>query len=276
MVQSEKDIIYKKIYDNRFSIFNSSRKEERFLKFLEDNNINFNFDISIRNVIKYLKNIDDNCLIDGCNNKREFIGIRKENGRRSEFGFKKFCSKECYNKNLSIRQRGSNNTCHKMSKESFKSMCEKNSKIMKDKINSGEFQPQITNSWHKGLSYLIINGEKKKYRSSWEAFFHLCNPGLCYEDIRIKYIYKDNEHNYIVDFVDYENRILYEVKPESTMNNNRNKEKHYYAENWCQENYYTLKYITEEWLSNNLSNNIKLLKSQPDGDNILRKLKKYR
>lgn len=163
-----------------------------------------------------------------------------------------------------------------MSKESFRSMCEKNSKIMKDKIKSGEFKPNISNSWHKGKCYLILNNEKIIYRSSWEAFFHLCNEKLKYEDIRIEYKFKGEKHNYIIDFIDYENKILYEIKPKNSLNLERNKKKSHYAKKWCKENNYSYVYITEDWLLPNIEKNINKLENQPDGDEIKRKLKRYK
>jgi len=36
------------------------------------------------------------------------------------FGFNSFCSDNCYNKSISIRQMGENNTSHRMSEETFK------------------------------------------------------------------------------------------------------------------------------------------------------------
>ena len=274
MEQSQKDYIYDLIYKNRFSIFNSSQKEDRFISFLNKNDIKFNFDITISNVVKYLKNIDDTCLISGCTNKREFIGIRNNN--RTDFGFKKYCSYECYKKHISIRQRGENNTCHRMSDESFKSMCNKNSQIMIEKIKNGEFKPNITNSWHKGFSYLTINGQIIKYRSSWEAFFHICNLNLKYEDIVIPYKFKNKNHNYIVDFIDCVNKILYEIKPNSSINLEKNKMKSKYTKEWCSINGFTYEYITEKWLLENFENNIYKLDEQPDRENIIRKIKRYK
>lgn len=275
MNQEQKDYIYNLIYEKRFSIFNRINKEEKFNLFLKSNNINFDFDITIRSVIKFLKNIDDSCLIDGCLNKRDFIGVRKGT-ERTEYGFKKFCSDECYKKSISNRQIGKGNTCHRMSEKSFKSMCEKNSKIMKDKIKKGEFKPNISNSWHKGNSYLILDNKKIRYRSSWEAFFHICNLNLKYEDIRIEYKYLGKKHNYIVDFIDYENKILYEVKPKSSINIKRNKNKRYYAKKWCKNNNYEYVYITEKWIIENIDKNIDNLKNQPDSEEIIRKLKRYK
>ena len=272
MDQKQKDKIYKLIFEKRYSIFNRKEKEEKFMLFLEKNNINFNFKISIKNVIAYLKNIEKKCQIDECDNERIFVGIRnKEN-----FGFNSFCSNNCYKKSISIRQMGENNTSHRMSEETFKNMCRKNSKKMKANIKNGSFTPNITNSWHGSFSYLTIDNKKFRYRSSWEAFFHLCNPKLLYEDIRIEYLFKDISHNYIIDFVDYDEKILYEIKPKSTIGLSKNTTKRRYAEEWCLLNGYEFIYITEDWIIENKEKFIHLLDNQPDGDNIIRKLKRYK
>lgn len=275
MEQKQKEYIYELIYNNRFSILSNKNKENRFKDFLNKNNIFFDFEVTIRNVVKFLKNINDKCLIDVCLNKREFIGIRKGTDR-TEYGFKKFCSNECYRKNLSNRQMGDKNTCHKMTEETFKSMCDKNSKIMKEKIKVGEFKPNISNSWHKGKCYLILNNEKKSYRSSWEAFFHLCNEKLKYEDTRIEYVFNGEKNNYIIDFTDYENKILYEIKPKTSINLERNKKKRHYAKKWCKKNNYRFIYITEDWLLLNMDSNLYRLENQPDAEEIKRKLKRYK
>lgn len=274
MDQSRKDEIYELINKNKFSIFNNKKnKEKRFLSFLIDNNIVLPIEVNIYNAISYLKNIDIKCKIDNCNNNRIFLGIRNDN--RTEFGFKKFCSKECEYKGISIRQRGSNNTCHRMTEESFKSMCNKNSIIMKNKIKNGEFTPNITNSWNGGTSYLIMNNKKNKYRSSWEAFFHLCNNHLEYEKLRIEYKLDNITHNYIVDFIDHKNRKLYEIKPYSQLNRKIVKIKEEYCLKWCEKNSYELIFITEDWYIENFSKLKKLLDKQPDGKNIYKKLKKF-
>jgi hypothetical protein len=274
MIQSQKDRIYDLINENRFSIFNNKNKEKNFLKFLNDNNIILPInEYSLMKVISFLKNVNIKCGIEGCENNRVFEGIRNNN--RTEFGFKKFCSSQCEHRGRSIRQSGKNNTCHRMTEESFKSMCIKNSIIMKDKIKNGEFTPNITNSWNYGTSYLIKNGLKIKYRSSWEAFFHLCNENLEYEKVRIEYEYKNELHYYIVDFIDTIDKKLYEIKPISQISNPIVKIKEEYCLKWCVENGYEFIFITEDWYINNLGKSKNLLNDQPDGENIYKKLKKF-
>lgn len=272
MDQDQKDNIYEIINKNKFSIFNNKEnKEKRLLDFLNKENIKLPFD-NLYDIIAFLKNIDTKCKIEGCNNRRLFLGIRNDN--RTEYGFKKHCSKDCEYKSISIRQKGDKNTCHRMTNESFKSMCRKNSIIMKSKIKSGEFTPYITNSWNKGTSYLIIDGEKIKYRSSWEAFFHLCNTELQYEKKRIEYSFKGETRNYIVDFIDIINKKLYEIKPKSQLEKDIVKVKNKYCLKWCEENGYELIVISEDWYKTNIPKYKKLLENQPDGLNILKKIKR--
>lgn len=136
--------------------------------------------------------------------------------------------------------------------ESFKRARSKMSIIMKDKILSGEFTPNITNSWTKWNSYVIIKGERKKFRSGWEAIFYLSNLEMEYEKIRIPYIFKEKSHVYIVDFVDFRNKILYEVKPTSLRKEGSVvSAKENAADVWATENGYVYEIITEDWFKNN-------------------------
>ena len=92
-------------------------------------------------------------------------------------------------------------TLVRMTEKTFKSMCLKNSKLMKEKIRNGEFIPNITNSWSKSKCdlYFKQNGEyiSMKTRSTWEAYFQLYNKDFLYEKIVIPYIYDGILHNYI-------------------------------------------------------------------------------
>lgn len=86
------------------------------------------------------------------------------------------------------------------------------STIMKKKILNGEFTPNITNSFTHWIAEVEYNGKTKKFRSSWEACFWLSNPQLEYETIRVSL---ESSGCVITDFVDVENRIIYEIKPTS-------------------------------------------------------------
>lgn len=94
---------------------------------------------------------------------------------------------------------------------------EKNAKLasirMREKIAKGEFTPAITNSRTHWEAKIILNGRTKKFRSSWEACFWLCNQHLDYESYRIPYDNNGIIKTYIADFFDYTTKTLYEIKP---------------------------------------------------------------
>jgi hypothetical protein len=85
---------------------------------------------------------------------------------------------------------------------------------MKQKVLDGSFTPKVRNSRTHFEAQVEINGIIHKFRSSWEACVFLSNSHLKYEKLRMKYINENNEnHIYITDFVDYENKVIYEIKP---------------------------------------------------------------
>ena len=88
------------------------------------------------------------------------------------------------------------------------------SETMKTKILNGEFTPNINNSFTHWNAKIELNGKSKKFRSSWEACFWLCNTELKYENIRIPYINEKGENKVtIIDFYDIKKNIIYEIKP---------------------------------------------------------------
>lgn len=93
-----------------------------------------------------------------------------------------------------------------------------NSRIMKDKIRSGEFTPRITNTWTHWTAVAVVKGETYRFRSSWEACFWICNQHLSYETLRIPYTKDGERHTYIADFHDSVTNTLYEIKPRSSFN----------------------------------------------------------
>jgi hypothetical protein len=129
----------------------------------------------------------------------------------------------------------------------------KQSKTMKEKIAKGEFTPCVTNSWANSRCKLEIDGFNKKYRSSWDAAFQILNPNCEYEKIRIPYISpEDNDwHNYITDFVDEDNKIIYEIKPDKLQETEVNKAKAKYAVKWTKENNYQYIIISNKWFKEN-------------------------
>jgi hypothetical protein len=99
------------------------------------------------------------------------------------------------------------------------------SRIMIDKIKSGEFTPNITNSFTKwDAKILLEDGTYKKFRSSWEACFWYSNRNLKYEYMRISYIDQNGlDRTYIADFINESGDILYEIKPKSYFPPQKNK-----------------------------------------------------
>jgi len=126
---------------------------------------------------------------------------------------------------------------------------QKQSNTMKNKIAKGEFTPCVTNSWAKSRCYI----DDIPFRSSWEAMFYLITE-LPYEKIRIPYIGLDNKkHSYIIDFHDEENKILYEIKPNSLIKDEKVKIKEGAAKEWCKENEWTFEFISEKYLFKKIS-----------------------
>ena len=133
------------------------------------------------------------------------------------------------------------------------------SRDIRNKILNGEFTPNITNSWANSKIKIKLDG--KAFRSSWEAYFYifmLDKQFIEYEKLRL--LYYDTEVNkmrtYITDFIDEENKILYEIKPfcDTISINTINKEKA--ALKWCKENNYEYIFITEEWFDENYNKDI--------------------
>lgn len=138
----------------------------------------------------------------------------------------------------------------------------------------------MTNSWAKSRCHIIFerndNIVKLKTRSSWEAFFQLVNTNLVYEKVVIPYKLNGEERNYIVDFVDYENKVLYEIKPKSERNTKIVKTKKKYAIKWSRANKYTYKVISDDWFHENYDKYSHLINNQPDFDKMYRNLKQFK
>lgn len=133
----------------------------------------------------------------------------------------------------------------------------KQSETIKNKILTGKWTPNITNSWCHGTTDYIIDDQTYKFRSSWEAVFFILNKdnkNLYYELIRIPYEYKNDVHTYIIDFVDKQNKKIYEIGPKSKLNHEKNKIKFEYANKWAIENGYEFEIINENWFYKNAKN----------------------
>lgn len=119
------------------------------------------------------------------------------------------------------------------------------SERMKAKILSGEFTPNITNSWTKWDAE--YNG--KKFRSMFDALFKAYhdenNIKVHYEKLRIPYNIGTITHTYIVDYVNEETKNIYEIKPSSLISDEVNLIKEKFARDWCMTNGYTYNIVTE-------------------------------
>jgi len=115
---------------------------------------------------------------------------------------------------------------------------------LKQRILDGSFTPKSTNRLNHKRLISEITGIKS-YRSSWELKYHETYPYLKYETIRIPYMLNGVNHAYIVDFVDEEKKIIYEIKPSTLVNSEKVKAKEYGANIWCDLNGYKYKIITE-------------------------------
>lgn len=128
----------------------------------------------------------------------------------------------------------------------------KQSKTMKEKILKGEFTPPITNSWTHWNVCINVDGNLKKFRSSWEAAYWLKNRHLEYEKIRIPYESNDGKQKvYIVDFVDHNSRKLIEIKPNSLLE--KNKIKIGTALKWCDQFGYNFEIVGDDWFKQNIT-----------------------
>lgn len=277
----EKNKIYDYIRENKSKFIYSKTdfdKNRKLSLFLSENNIKLNISIiTINSVFEYLtSHWDKKCNNKECNNNKKIIGFFPKRDYTG-YGNYKYCSERCNYDSISKRQMGDGNTSHRMTEETFRNMCRKNSEKMKKNIREGKFIPNITNSWAKSRCDISIirNGEiiNLKTRSSWDAYFQIYNPDLLYEKLIITYKFKKIEYNYIVDFVDHENKIIYEIKPNSEVNNKKNLAKEKYAKIWCKLNGYKYKMIRNKWFEKNY--NEKLVIGQACEEKLIRNLKQF-
>jgi hypothetical protein len=150
----------------------------------------------------------------------------------------------------------------------------KSSNLVKEKIKNGTFTPNVTNSWCRIMTEINIDGKIHSFRSSWEVIFFLLNRTLDYELIRIGYNHNGSHHNYIVDFVDLEKRILYEIKPDSLMDVDKNIVKREYANVWCSENNYQYVIVGDDYFQDALCklSNIKTINTHDIDSYFLKRL----
>lgn len=214
------------------------------------------------------------CECNNCNKHTKFLSIS------SDRHYKQFCSDVCRNKWWSMKQHV-DNTYKRIPDDKKAEVYNNISVRIKKSIADGTFIPQITNSWcHSKYEITYYNKDKcitKKVRSAWEAMFLLMNPKLEYEQLRIPYIGGDKKvHTYIVDFIDYDNKCVYEVKPNSLKSASTNIAKYNALVNWCENNNYKCEYIDENYFKTNKFN-VSLLKYTDNiyKDKLVHILNKY-
>lgn len=279
--------------------------KDKIYDFLSENKIKFIYKKSFSDKVKYMNILinsisdiefsdlndcfeyltshwDKKCKNIKCNNKRKLITLFPNRNDylnlNLKYGIYKFCDNpKCNYISISERQLGKNNSSLRMSKETFKKMCLTNSLKMKKNIKDGKFIPNITNSWAKSRCNIqfIRNGEliKIKTRSSWDAYFQLFNPNILYEKLIIQYFFNKIEYNYIVDFIDNNNKVIYEIKPNSNIDSPKNKAKIKYAKKWAKNNGFIFKLISDNWFVKNY--NEELIIGQPDEEKMKRNLKQF-
>lgn len=143
----------------------------------------------------------------------------------------------------------------------------KRSTTMKDKILSGNFTPNSNNRnthWESTFAGM-------KYRSSWEALYQCINPTAKYESFRIPYSLNTSVRIYIVDFIDYENHLVVEVKPKRLCNGDVFNAKMQALIAWAMDNEFNVLIADEEWLIDHPIQDDDLLKFD---EKTIKKIKK--
>lgn len=285
MTTQNKDRIYDYLSKNKLSFIYKKDVNDKIksMNYLLSKICNLSFS-SLEECFEFLTtHWDKKCKNTGCNNLRKLTSLfpNRESYIKvnKTYGIYKFCdNSECNYTSISNRQSGEGNTCHRMTEETFKSMCIKNSFKMKQNIKEGRFIPNITNSWSKSRCCIefVRNNElvKMKTRSTWDAYFQLFNPNILYEKLIITYKLNKIEYNYIVDFIDIENKIIYEIKPVSNINNSKNKAKIRYARKWAKSNNYKFIIIKDSWFKKHY--NEELINGQPSEEKMKRNLKQFK
>lgn len=148
-----------------------------------------------------------------------------------------FCDRNCY----TLAKRDSN------IRDIIQPITEKTklklSQRMKANILDGKFTPRSNNRFtHKTLRYNGIF-----YRSTWELMFHLLEPTIKYEKLRIPYTDVNNNNKiYIVDFIS--DTVAYEVKPKSMINGVNELLKYNALVEYAIKNNLIVKIISEDYL----------------------------
>ena len=124
------------------------------------------------------------------------------------------------------------------------------SEKMKNLIKSGEFTPNSNNQnthWE-----CIFDG--KYYRSSWEALYQYYNSAAEYEKLRIEYEIDGIKKIYIVDFIDYINKLVIEIKPQELCNGKKFESKISALQQWASKNNFTVLIVDQQWFRTQIKN----------------------
>jgi very-short-patch-repair endonuclease len=124
------------------------------------------------------------------------------------------------------------------------------SNLIKSRIASGEWTPHVHNS----RTHLDCSFNGKKYRSSWEVMYAALNQQDLYESVRIKYDYLNNNHTYIVDFVNHTTKILTEIKPKEHTTDPKVLCKEQAGIKWCLLNGYQYRILTQQYFVDEFDN----------------------
>jgi len=124
----------------------------------------------------------------------------------------------------------------------------KQSNSIKETIRNGDFTPNIHNSH----THWQVEYNNRKYRSSWEAFFHHFNQEYEYETLRIPYSIDNKNRLYIVDFINHITKHVVEIKPSCKINGKVEKEKEKSLSTWCDTYGYSYDIVTEHYILDNL------------------------
>ena len=246
-------------YERLYHIFNDIY-ENQICPFCNKNNKKF---------INFLKGYRKICNSEECIYKQIAIinigRIQKEETKIKRYNTRKnngqiWCTEETKHKisikNIITWKENPENHLLGVEKKKQNGFYKEHGENLKQKILNGEWTPHISNSWANSRCKLQIDGYEKGYRSSWDATFQILNPTCQYEKIRIKYFSKIYEkyRNYITDFVDEENKIIYEIKPDGLLEDQTNIDKKEAAIIWCKENCYQYLIIGNSYFIENAKN----------------------
>lgn len=121
-----------------------------------------------------------------------------------------------------------------------------------------------------------INHARANYNSMIDACFYAIMKGenLVYEHTRVQYKLDGKIKNYIIDFYDANNNILYEIKPKSKKDDEVNKLKFDAATQYCITNSIKFVIIDDDWFFNNFNGYDEILKYiDIDRDLLIKRMK---